>query len=70
MLIFCEQSEIFGDVDFLNRNKRRLCLDALQNYFCLVTERAIWFRIKLELNWKIHTLEFSTSRQKWHAFFT
>ena len=70
MLVFREQSHVFGDIDFLNRNKRCLCFNALQHSLCLVTEWAILFCVELELYRKIHTSEFSTSRQKSHLLFT
>ena len=50
MLIFCEQPHIFRDVNFPYFNKGCLCFDILQHRFCLVTERAIWFRVELELH--------------------
>ena len=48
MLIFREYSQIFSDVDDLYCYKRLLCFNALQHCFCLVTERAIGFRVELE----------------------
>ena len=49
MFIFREESQIFGDVDFFNRNIRCLRTDFLECYLCFVTERAILFRVELEL---------------------
>ena len=60
MFIFCEQSQIFGDVDLLNRNKRCFCFDALQRDLCLVTERTIGFRVEL----KLHRFGFHQNRLK------
>ena len=51
MIVFCEYPQIFGDVDFLYRNKRLLCADTLEHVLCLVAEWTIGFRIELELNW-------------------
>lgn len=50
MFIFREYSQIFGDVDFFNRNIRCLRTDFLECYLCFVTEQAIRFRIELELD--------------------
>lgn len=61
MFIFREKSQIFGDVDFLNPNKRCICFNALQHALCFIAERTIRFRVELELYRKIHTSEFSTS---------
>ena len=69
MFIFREESQILCDVDFLYCNKRCLRADTLQHALCFVAERTIRFRVELELNWEIHTPEFSTSRQKSHALF-
>jgi len=49
MFIFREESQIFGDVDFLYCNKRCLRSDTLQHALCFVAERAIRFRVELEL---------------------
>ncbi len=69
MFIFRKQTEIFGDVNFLYRNKRCFRSDTLQHCLCLVTEWAIRFRVELELHRKIHISEFSTSHQKSHPIF-
>lgn len=50
MFIFREESQIFGDVDFLYCNKRCLRSDTLQHALCIVAERTIRFRVKLELH--------------------
>ena len=50
MFIFREESQILRDVDFLYSNKRCLCFNVLQHHFCLIAERTIRFRVKLELH--------------------
>lgn len=50
VLVFCEQPEVLRDVDLLYENKRRLRMNVLQHRFRCITERAIRFRIKLELD--------------------
>ncbi len=49
MFIFREESEILCDVNLLYCNKRCLCFNALQHHFCLIAERAVRFRVELEL---------------------
>ena len=49
MFIFREESQIFGNVDFLYCNKRCLRSDTLQHALCFVAERAIRFCVELEL---------------------
>ena len=70
MFIFRKESQILRNVNFFYCNKRCLRSDTLQHALCLVAERTIRFRVKLELDWDSHTLKFSTSRQKSHALFT
>ncbi len=70
MLIFCEQSDVFRDVNLFYDNKRCPRSYTLQHFLCLITKRTIRFRVKLKLNWAIHTLEFSIGYQKSHSFFT
>ena len=70
MFIFREESQILCDVDFLYSNKRCLRSDTLQHALCFVAERTIRLRVELELNWEIHTPEFSTNGQKSHSLFT
>ena len=50
MFIFREESQILRDVDFLYSNKRCLRSDTLQHALCIVAERTIRFRVKLELH--------------------
>ena len=49
MFIFREESQILCDVDFLC-NKRCFRSDTLWHFLCLVAERAIRFRVELELH--------------------
>ena len=70
MLIFREESDIPRDVNVFYRNKRCPRADFLECHLCFVTERAIRFGIKLELNWDFHMLKFSTGSEKLHSLFT
>ena len=49
MLIFREESHILRDVNVFYRNKRCPRADFLECHLCFVTERAIRFRVELEL---------------------
>ena len=50
MFIFRKESQILRNVNFFYCNKRCLRSDTLQHALCLVAERTIRFRVKLELH--------------------